>query len=156
MRQGVGEQDGQPGRRGCEWQPGCCRALPARLELVALLALARARHWISDAPRHAAACLMRRCKLLATVGGLLDSSARQVKNFNNSGKPVATKVRCWAGWAAGAAGVLRRVWVVAGWDAQVGGRRVAAPPPRALACLPGPPSSLLCPRTPRPACPHRT
>lgn len=33
------------------------------------------------------------CKLLATVGGILDSSTKQVKNFNNSGKPALTKVR---------------------------------------------------------------
>ena len=32
------------------------------------------------------------CKLLATVGGILDSSTKQVKNFNNSGKPANTKV----------------------------------------------------------------
>ena len=31
------------------------------------------------------------CKLLATVGGLLDASTKQVKNFNN-GKPASTKV----------------------------------------------------------------
>lgn len=32
------------------------------------------------------------CKLLATVGGILDASTKQVKNFNNSGKPALTKV----------------------------------------------------------------
>jgi hypothetical protein len=30
------------------------------------------------------------CKLLATVGGILDASTKQVKNFNN-GKPASTK-----------------------------------------------------------------
>lgn len=33
------------------------------------------------------------CKLLVTGGGLLDSSTKTVKNFNN-GKPAPTKVRC--------------------------------------------------------------
>lgn len=32
------------------------------------------------------------CKLLATVGGLLDSSTKTVKNFGGGSKPVATKV----------------------------------------------------------------
>ena len=32
------------------------------------------------------------CKLLTTVGGMLDASSKTVKNFNNSGKPASTKV----------------------------------------------------------------
>ena len=32
------------------------------------------------------------CKLLSTVGGMLDASTKSVKNFNNSGKQFSTKV----------------------------------------------------------------
>lgn len=38
------------------------------------------------------------CKLLATVGGLLDSSTKTVKNFGGGSKPVATKVGGAAGY----------------------------------------------------------
>ena len=44
------------------------------------------------------------CKLLSTVGGMLDASTKSVKNFNNSGKQFSTKVGGWVG-AGGRAGV---------------------------------------------------
>jgi hypothetical protein len=51
------------------------------------------------------------CKLLSTVGGMLDASTKSVKNFNNSGKQFSTKVGGWV-QAGGRAG--GRAWKLVG------------------------------------------
>ena len=48
------------------------------------------------------------CKLLSTVGGMLDASTKSVKNFNNSGKQLTTKVGGLRAWKAAAGLGCRR------------------------------------------------